>query len=220
MLGGVILLLAAVIVIALAYAWRLRDQRESTQTALRADPRVKTKRSKPPGAALAIILAVFGGIALSTFPQILAEATTGDNSLDPYSAVLLLAVGGLLSAPFFVLFFTTFPVAGTAGAPGGYFAGSKMQHLLGLAGGILWATGMLSSLLMASAPQNAQPVPLIQYPLTHMLNNAALLIAAAWGLLAWREFRGSADRVRMLVAGMLVLFLGGFAVVAFAFFPK
>ena len=157
-----------------------------------------------------------GGIALSTFPRILGEATSGENGLAPYSAVLLLAAAALLSSPFFVLFFITFPVAGSAGSPSAIWPASKKQHLLGVAGGILWAAGMLTALLAAVAPPNAQPGALIQYALT----NGALLIAAAWGLLAWREFRGAGNRAQMLAIGMVVLSLTGLGMVAFAFSSK
>ena len=220
-LGGTALLLAAVVIIALAYAWSLQDRQKAAQTAFQADPRVKPKRAKSPGAVLTILLAVFGGIALSLFPRILAEATDGENGLAAYSAMLLLAISALLSAPFFVLFFSTFPVVGAAGGARGYLGGTGKQHLLGLTGGILWGAGMLSYLLMASAPANAQPgvsIPnvLIQYMLTH----GAVLVAALWGLLAWGEFRGASQRTHLLVAGMLVLLLAGLGVVAFAFSPK
>jgi glucose uptake protein len=215
-LSGVILLLGAVIVIALAHVWRSQEQQEAAQTAVRADPRLKPKRAKSPGAALAIILAIFGGIVLGAFPQVLAQATSEENGLSPYSAVLFLAVGAFVTAPFFVLFFTTFPVAGAAGSPRGYLGGSKKQHLMGVTGGILWGAGMLSSLLMAAGPREAPPGALIQYVLSH----GAVLVAAAWGLLAWREFRGASYRVHMLVAGMLVLLLAGLGVAAFAFSPK
>jgi hypothetical protein len=130
--------------------------------------------------------------------------------LAPYSAVLLLSVGALLSAPIFVLFFITFPVSGDSA--GGYLSGKAKQHLLGLAGGVLLGGGMLSGLLSAGAPAGLQLSPLPQHALSH----GAFLLAAAWGLLAWREFQGSGDRVRMLVTGMLVLCLGGVGLVAFA----
>ncbi len=215
-LGGVLLLLAAVILIALAHIWRLRDQQKAAETALRPDPRAKSKRARQPGGALAIILAVAGGIVLSLFPQVLSQATSGENGMAPYSAILFLAVGAFFSAPFFVLFFTTFPVAGAAGSLRGYLDSNKKQHLLGVTGGILWVAGMLSSLLMAVAPPAAQPSALIRFPLNH----GALLVAAVWGLFAWREFRGTGNRVHMLVAAMLVLFLAGLGVVAFALSPK
>ena len=183
-MGGVALLLAGAIVIAFAHVWRQSDKQEAAQTALRADPRLKARR-KSPGGALAIILSVCGGIVLSLFPRILAESTSGENGLAAYSALLFVAVSALVSAPFFVLFFSTFPVVGSAGSFRGYTSGDKKQHFLGLTGGILWGVGMLSSLLAAAAPLEAQPGTLIQYPLRH----GAVLLAAAWGLLAWGEFR-------------------------------
>jgi len=213
---GVALLLAGVILSALAYVRLLRVRRDAAQQALTPDPRVKSKRAKPAGATLAIILSVVGGIALSTFPMILDQATFGDNSLSPYGTVLLLSIGALLSSPFFVLFFSTFPVASTAGTPPGYLSGSGKQHLLGLAGGTLWGTGMLTSLMAAIAPKEAQPTALIQY----LLSNGAVVLAAAWGLLAWRELRDGGDRVNMLATAMMVSLLAGLGLVAYAIFPK
>jgi glucose uptake protein len=210
------LLVAAVVVTGLAYVRLLRVQRDASQTALTPDPRTKSKRTKSAGATLAIVLSVVGGIALSTFPKILGEATGGDNALAPYSAAVLLSIAALVSSPFFVLFFTTFPVVSTAGMPSGYLAGSARQHLMGVAGGIVWGAGMLTSLIAAVAPRDAQPSVLIQY----MLSNGALVVAAAWGLLAWQEFRGGGDRLRILAAGMMVLFLAGLGMAAYAFAPK
>jgi len=213
---GVALLAGAVVVSVVTYMRLLRVRREVAQKALTPDPRIKSKRQKSAGATLVIILSVVGGIALSTFPKLLDEATSGDNALAPYSAVMLLSVAALLSSPFFVLFFTTFPVVSATGMPPGYLAGSGKQHLMGLAGGIVWGTGMLTGLMTTGAPRILQPSTLIQY----VLSNGALVVAAAWGLLAWRELRGGGDRVRMLATGMMVLFLAGLGLVAFAFSQK
>jgi len=209
---GIVLFLAAVVSIALAYSWRLDSQRQAAQTALRPDPRVKSARSKQPGAAIAIVLAFVSGIALSVFPRALSQATFGENGLAPYSTVLLASISAMLSSPFFVLFFITFPITPAAATGGNYLSGNAKQHLLGVVGGILWTSGMLCSLLAAGAPPTAQPNPLIQYGLSH----GALLVAAAWGLFAWHEFQGTNERVRMLVTGALVLFLSGLGILAFA----
>ena len=213
---GVALLAAAVLVAGLAYVRLLQVRRDAAQKALTPDPRSKSKRAKPTGAALAIVLSIAGGIALSLFPKILVQGTGGDNPVAPYPALLLLSVAALLSSPFLVLFFTTFPVVTTVGMPSGYFSGSRKQHLLGLAGGGLCGAGMLTGLLAAAAPRDAQPSALIQY----ILSNGALVVAAAWGLLAWQEFREGGDSVRMLGLGMMVLFLAGLGLVAYAISPK
>ncbi len=90
------------------------------------------------------------------------------------------------------------------------------QHRMGVTGGILWGAGTLCALMATLTPKDAQPSALIQYVLSH----GALVVAAAWGLLAWQEFRGGGDRVRMLAAGRMVLFLAGLGMVAFAFSAK
>jgi glucose uptake protein len=211
--AGMILFVGAVVVAAMSHIWRRRMRKTSERTPPTQDPRVKAKRPKAPSAAPAIILAVVSGIALSIFPRVLAEGTTGDNGLSPYSALGLLAVAAFLSSPFFVLFFTTFPIVGAAGKMGGYLTGTKMQHLLGVGGGMLWGAGMLSSLLMAVAPRGVLPGGLILYS----LSNGAVVVAAAWGVFVWREFREAGERTRMLVTGMMVLFLAGLGLVGFAF---
>ncbi len=214
--AAVCLLLAGVVVAILADRRRARVLREASQKALTPDPRAKSKRPKTPAASLMIVLAVVGGIALSTFPRILAQSTSGDNGLAAYSAILLLAGAAFISAPFLVLFFTTFPVSGTPGSLGGYFQGNLKQHALGIAGGILWGVGMLSSLLVETAPSHLRPSTLAEFPLL----NGAVVIAPLWGLLAWREFHGAGQRGHMLVSGMVVLFLAGLAMVGFAFSAK
>jgi glucose uptake protein len=213
---GVALLAGGVVVTALTYIRLLRVRREAAQKALTPDPRAKTKRPKPAGAGLVIVLSVVSGIALSVFPKVLGEATIGDGNIAPYPALLLLAVAALVSSPFFVLFFTTFPVSSTAGMPAGYLGGSGKQHLMGIAGGMVWGAGILTSLMVAGAPANLHPSFLVQYA----LNSGAVLVAVAWGLLAWNEFRGGGDRVRMLSIGMVVLLLAGVGLVAFALSPK
>jgi glucose uptake protein len=150
------------------------------------------------------------------FPKVLGQAIGGDNALAPYSAMMLLSIATLLSAPFFVLFFITFPVVSTGGGPSGYLSGSGKQHVLGLGGGVLYGAGVLTGLLAAVAQQDAQPSALIQY----VLSNGALVVAAAWGLLAWREFREGGHSVRMLAVGMMVLFLAGLGLVAYAISPQ
>jgi len=213
---GVALLAGGVVTAGITYIRLLRVRREAAQQALTPDPRIKSKRQKSAGATLVIILCVVAGIALSTFPKILDQATLGDGNVAPYSAVLLLSIAAFLSSPFFVLFFTTFPVTSTAGMPAGYLAGSGKQHVLGIVGGIVLGIGLLTSLMTGGAPRNLQPGGLIQY----VLDNGALLVAIAWGTLAWQEFRGGGDRVRMLAIGMVVLFMAGLGMVAFALSPK
>jgi glucose uptake protein len=214
---GLALFLAAVAVTAFAHVWRRQDYDAASETALRPDPRLKPKRARTPSAALAIILAVAAGIVLGLFPQVLGQATGGENGMAPYAATLLLAAGAFFSAPVFVLFFATFPLAGAPATVRGYLDGTRRQHFLGVAGGVAWTTGLLGSLMVSAAAPIAQFSGVAQYLLGRALSEAALLLAAAWGLLVWREFRGTSTRVHMLIAAMLILFLAGLGVVGVGF---
>ena len=46
--------------------------------------------------------------------------------------------------------------------------------------------------------------------------HAGAVVAALWGLLAWHEFKGGNERIRMLLAVMLVLYLAGLGMVSIA----
>jgi glucose uptake protein len=48
------------------------------------------------------------------------------------------------------------------------------------------------------------------------MGQGATLISALWGLLVWREFAGATSRVRILLALMLILFVGGLGLVSIA----
>ena len=48
------------------------------------------------------------------------------------------------------------------------------------------------------------------------LRQGATLVSALWGLLVWREFAGAGSRVKGLIAGMLILFVGGLTLISIA----
>jgi glucose uptake protein len=48
------------------------------------------------------------------------------------------------------------------------------------------------------------------------LGQGSTLVSALWGLIVWKEFKGASDRVKMLIAVMLVLFISGLAMISLA----
>jgi len=93
-----------------------------------------------------------------------------------------------------------------------YFSAGKRNHLLGVAGGAIWAIGTAASMtvLIVSKAASAGPA------LTFGLGNAALLVSALWGLFVWKEFDGATGRAKALTPVMLVLFIVGLAMVSLA----
>ena len=84
--------------------------------------------------------------------------------------------------------------------------------MLGIVGGLIWATGTIANFVAASAPDKVQVGPAISYA----IGQGATMISALWGLLVWKEFAGASARVRVLVVVMLILFLVGLTIVSIA----
>jgi glucose uptake protein len=214
-LGGVALLLAAVLLAVFTYN-RHADAREAAKrAALEAgDPHPKSSRraSRGTGIAQAVTLGVLGGIALGLFRVPLESALQGDNGVAPYGAALLFAGGIFGSTLIFGPFFFNFPVSGGPIGLRNYFTGTRKQHLLGVLGGILAATGFLTGLLALVAP------PILRTPAmaSFLLSQGGPALAVLWGLFAWREFRGAAERTRLLFLFMWIIFAAGIGLLAVA----
>jgi glucose uptake protein len=206
LLSGVALALAVVVVAGLAHALFLEA---------RAD--VKKPSSRPPqtpSAALGITLSVLSGILISLSIPLMDGARAGEAGVGPYGAALLFGGGLFLSTLLFSPFFMNFPVFGAPVEIRGYFMGGKKQHLLGFLGGVIWMTGTIAAFVAGSGPPATQP----DRSLSNAVPQAAALAAAIWGVLAWREFQGATQRVKVLLTTALVLFAGGTALVAVAQF--
>jgi len=92
----------------------------------------------------------------------------------------------------------------------GYLQEHPIQHLLGVMGGVLWSTGMVAGLAAASAPAEARLGPVAGY----LVAQGYTLIAALWGVLLWKEFKGADLRVKALAVLMFLLFAGGLLVIS------
>jgi glucose uptake protein len=84
------------------------------------------------------------------------------------------------------------------------------QHLLGLGGGALWCTGMVTSLAAGSAVAETHVGAVAGY----LLARGFPLVAALWGVLLWKEFKGSDLRVKTLAVFMFLLFACGLLVIS------
>jgi glucose uptake protein len=124
----------------------------------------------------------------------------------------MFGLGVLVTTPVYNLFFMNLPVEGEAVAIRDYLRGTLKQHLLGVAGGMIWAVGAVSNFVAASAPASVNVGPGVSYA----LGQGATLVSTLWGLLVWKEFAGATPAVRKRVALMLILFIGGLALVSLA----
>jgi len=159
-----------------------------------------------------VFLSLGAGLLMGLFYPLVELSKKGDFALSPYAAAFMFALGVLLSTFVFNLFFMNFPVDGPPVSFREYFKGTGKQHLLGLLGGMIWATGAVSNFVAASTPERVNVGPAVSYS----LGQGATLISTLWGLLVWREFKGASGRVVLYLVLMLILFVAGLGMVAIA----
>jgi glucose uptake protein len=158
-----------------------------------------------------IVLSVVAGVLMGSFYPLVEMGKQGDTGLGPYAIAFAFAVGIFASTFIFNLFFMNLPVQGEPVEIPAYFRGTAKQHLLGIVGGSIWATGTISNFVVASAP-DAQLGPAISYA----LGQGATLVSALWGLLVWKEFRGADQKVKFYLALMVIFFAIGLTLISVA----
>jgi glucose uptake protein len=209
--GGMVLILASVLADIFAYRFHLDALALASRSGPMLDP--KTKRQvRSPTAARGILLGVLSGVAWGFFFPVIDASRLGDNGVGPYGLAALIGAAMFFSTLLYVPFFVNFPVKGEPVQVRGYFQGTKKQHFLGIFGGILWMVGLTAALVAAAAPAPVQTPPALAFALF----NGAPVLAALWGVLAWREFKGSAQNVNMLLWAMFILFIAGLGLMSLA----
>lgn len=207
--GGVICLVVSIILTALALS--AHGDLLIPSKPLRPDPRV-APAARPAPTALGVVLAVASGLAMGLCLPLIDNVRSGENGVSPYGLAVLMGGGVLLSTLFLVPFFLTFPVQGAPIEFRSYFSGSKKQHFWGLFGGMIWMGGMIAYLTALSAPTLTAANMATEFGVVY----AAALVAALWGWLLWRDFKGSTYKVKMMLLGMFVMYGAGMAMVALA----
>jgi glucose uptake protein len=154
-----------------------------------------------------IVTCVVSGVLMGLWAPFVTHAMTRGNTLGPYSIAVFLTLGALLSCFIWNIYFMKKPLVGEPVSFGGFFSGPPSGHLLGLAGGVVWGTGMVFNLVAASFTGVA---------ISYAIGQSAPMVAALWGLLVWKEFAGSDSRAKMYLALMFVFYALAILLVAHA----
>jgi glucose uptake protein len=205
--GGCALALGAILVDALAFGTLNRLRHEVLAKA------GKAHSLRRPGSARGVILPVISGIILGSFFPLVAKAQEGELGLGPYSTLFIFAIGVFASTLVFNLFFMNLPFEGEPAEMRDYLLGTRVQHLWGLLGGAVLCGGAAGLFISASALSTinfGQP--------TFVMAQAAALLAAGWGFVAWKEFKGTEPKSKLLLMVTMVLLACGVALVSLAFF--
>jgi len=191
---GVFLVTVAIILNAIAYRRKSLDQKAASRKG--------------------IIISVAGGIIMSFFYRFVADslapdfATPSAGKLTPYSAVFIFSAGVFVSNFLWNSWFMYRPVTGSAVTYSDYInKGNTKLHLIGVLGGIIWCLGMFFSILSSDLAG-----PAISYG----LSQGATMVAAAWGVFVWKEFKGAPPGTNSLIYAMFLLFLVGLSLITMA----
>jgi glucose uptake protein len=152
-----------------------------------------------------IIVCVVSGVLMGLWAPFVARAMTNGHVLGPYSIAVFLTLGALLSCLIWNIYFMKKPLVGEPVSFAGYFSGPTSGHALGLLGGFVWGTGMVFNLVAASFTGVA---------ISYAIGQSAPMVAALWGVLAWKEFAGAPGKAKLYLTLMFVFYGLGILLVA------
>lgn len=158
--------------------------------------------------AKGIVMALLGGIVMGCATPLIESAREGEVGLGPYTVAFVISIAMFLSTFVLNLYFMNLPVQGAPVQFFRYFQGTIMQHIWGVVGGMIWAGGATAAFIVGVLPRTVGLSPLAGGSLVH----AAGVLAAVWGLMVWKEFKGAPGFSNALMAGAVLLFAAGLGV--------
>jgi len=174
----------------------------------------KMGRQKQQKSVKGIVLCILAGILISFFYRFVAAAMDLNHfeaptpgMATPYSAFFIFAMGMFVSNLALNTWVMKKPFAGSPVSYADYFCGSFRTHLVGIFGGLVWGLGTGLSYLAAGKAGA---------PVSYALGQGATMVAALWGLLIWKEFKGAPRSVNVMLALMVILFVSGIAAIIVA----
>jgi glucose uptake protein len=144
-----------------------------------------------------LIVCIVSGILMGLWAPFLTRAMTIGNPLGPYAACVFLTLGALLSCFVWNIYFMKRPLVGEPVSFSGFFRGPASGHALGLLGGFIWGTGTVFNMVAAS---------LTGVAISYAIGQSAPMVAALWGIFAWKEFDGSSSRAKLYLVLMFVFY--------------
>lgn len=158
-----------------------------------------------------IFISVVAGILMSVFYPFVASGMDLENfvspavgKMTPYTAFVVFSTGILISNLLFNSLLMKRPLEGAPITYKEYFAGGLSIHVVGVLGGFIWALGFLFNLIASG-----KAGPAISYG----LGQGATLVAAFWGVVIWKEFKGTSSKINTMLLVMFILFILGLGLI-------
>lgn len=157
-----------------------------------------------------LILSVVSGCLMGLFYKYVAGSMVSNfnvpeaGKLTPYTALVIFAVGIVISSFLFNSIQMKRPFIGTPVSFSDYFKGITKDHLIGIFGGAIWSVGMSLSIIASG-----KAGPAISYG----LGQGATVVAALWGIYVWKEFDKAPTGTKPLLNIMLLLYIAGLGMI-------
>lgn len=186
--SGVLLIVLAMIVSALAHS------------RLRAQSQTRTARGVGFACAAGCLMGFFYPQLMRSISPDFTSAPIVPGLLTPYTALLFFGTG-LLASNFLV---NTWFMYSQKSSFREYRAARPQLHLLGILGGAFWMTALTANVIASGVAGPA---------VSYALGQGATLVAALWGILVWKEFRGAPAGTKPLVGLMLAGYTVGLVLI-------
>ena len=157
-----------------------------------------------------LILSVVSGCLMGLFYKYVAGSMVSNfnmpeaGKLTPYTALVVFAIGIVISSFVFNTIQMKRPFSGTPVTFSTYFKGLAKDHLIGILGGVIWCAGMSLSIIASG-----KAGPAISYG----LGQGATVVAALWGIYVWKEFDKAPKGTKPLLNIMLLLYIAGLTMI-------
>ena len=154
-----------------------------------------------------VFLSLTGGVLMGLFYYLVQRSISQDfkhldrGKFGPYAAVLLFSVGSFFSNLIFNNYLMSHPFKGNKVTYSDYFNIRDWKyHLIGILGGLINCTGTTSNFVASKAAS-----PAVAYG----LGQGGTMVAAIWGVIIWKEFKGATKRTGVMITAMFVCFFSG-----------
>src|ERR1700675_4369722 len=154
-----------------------------------------------------IVTCIVSGVLMGLWAPFVTRSMTRGNTLGPYSVGVFLTLGALLSCFIWNIYFMKKPLVGEPVRFANFFRGPSAGHLLGLVGGCIWGLGTVFNLVAARFSGVA---------ISYAIGQSAPMVAALWGVLVWKEFRGANRQAKTYLSLMFLFYLLAILLVSLA----
>lgn len=157
-----------------------------------------------------LLISIVSGLLMGLFYKYVASSMVSNFSipeagkLTPYTALVVFAIGVVMSSFIFNTIQMKRPFVGSAVLLSDYFKGKTKDHFVGILGGVIWSIGMSLSIIASG-----KAGPAISYG----LGQGATVVAAIWGIYVWKEFDKAPKGTKSILNIMLLLYIVGLAII-------